>query len=218
MRVELIEAARDYRFLLDRGYSWKAALDVISSRYALSRRDRLLLYRCVHTSSYAYSVRRKHYPPKSRRLIVDGFNVLATIYAAMSGEPLYLCDDGVVRDLMGLHARVGLVKKREPILFFLKLLRLVSPLSVLVILDSKISHSGDLAAFLRETVSGDIELEVIVSKSADREIMEKSRDSVVASSDAVVLERVGKIYDLGGEAARYIRPRSIQVLPLLSPL
>jgi hypothetical protein len=63
LRREVVEAARDYRFLLDRGYPRKPSLDLVAARYMLDRKEKMLLYRCVHSSKDAGLVRGKLLPP-----------------------------------------------------------------------------------------------------------------------------------------------------------
>ncbi|MCQ4344747.1 MAG: DUF434 domain-containing protein, partial [Sulfolobaceae archaeon] len=48
---QLRPAYEDYKYLLDRGYNRKPALDLVSARYGLSGEERLLLYRCVHSEA-----------------------------------------------------------------------------------------------------------------------------------------------------------------------
>ena len=104
----LIEAAKDYKYLLNRGYPQKASLDLVTSRYRLSKYERLLLYRCVHSDEICNIVKSKRVDPNdvyNRLLIIDGYNVLLTILTGIKGEPLYLCDDGFIRDLRGAQPR-----------------------------------------------------------------------------------------------------------------
>ncbi|MBN2875464.1 MAG: DUF434 domain-containing protein, partial [Spirochaetales bacterium] len=44
----LIEAIRDYRSLLDRGYPAQATIKLVGDRYRLPREGRVVLFRGVH--------------------------------------------------------------------------------------------------------------------------------------------------------------------------
>jgi len=75
---------------------------VVGDHFALGKLERIALYRCVHSSEEARRRSSKLLLPErlqGRRLALDGFNVMWTIYWTIGGHPLLLCDDGVVRDI-----------------------------------------------------------------------------------------------------------------------
>ena len=216
MRRELVEAAKDYRYLLDRGYPHKLALNTVSTRYLLSKRERLLLYRCVHSTSYVRSILSKtSAPPKGAEVVIDGYNLFSTIYSIISGEELYLCDDGFIRDLLGLHTRVALAVNKETINRIISFIKwFIDVHRGYIILDANVSHSGELASRLRELLSS---VDIIVARKADVKVLELSEGRWTITSDAVVLERAYQVYDLAGYIARKHSPNKIIVLPLSSP-
>jgi len=216
LRRELIEAAKDYRYLLDRGYPHKLALNTVSTRYLLSKRERLLLYRCVHSSSYVRSIRSKTLvPPENVEVVIDGYNLFSTIFSVISGEELYLCDDGFIRDLLGLHTRVALAVNKDTINKIISLIKwFIDKHRVYIILDANVSHSGELASRLRELLPN---ADIIVARKADVKVLELSIGRWTITSDAVVLERAYKVYDLAGHIARKNCPERIMVLPLHPP-
>ena len=216
MRRELIEAAKDYRYLLDRGYPHKLALNTVSTRYLLSKRERLLLYRCVHSSSYVRSIMSKTLvPPENVEVVIDGYNLFSTIFSVVSGEELYLCDDGFIRDLLGLHTRVALAVNKDTINKIISLIKwFIDKYRVYIILDANVSHSGELASRLRELLPN---ADIIVARKADVKVLELSIGRWTITSDAVVLERAYKVYDLAGHIARKYCPERIIVLPLHPP-
>jgi len=216
LRRELVDAARDYRYLLDRGYPHKLALDTISTRYLLSRRERLLLYRCVHTTRYVRSIRSKtSYPPNGSSIVIDGYNVFSTIYSILSGEELYLCDDGFIRDLLGIRTRVALAVNIETINRIISLIKwFIDGHETYIVLDANVSRSGELASRLRELLPN---ANIVVARKADIKVLKLSRDRWVISSDAVILEKAHKVYDLAGYIARRYSPRRIIVLPIPLP-
>ncbi len=219
MRKEVVDAAREYRFLLDRGYSQKNALDIISSKYMLSKRERLILYRSVHSSNYVRSVRRKYIRPfPGSKILVDGYNVFSTIYAMLCDEEVFLGDDGFLRDLLGLHRRLPHVLKGSTLYTILGLLeKYLSMYRTIIVFDSSVSHSGELASLVREyyTRKG-INIEAIVVKKADKYIASTSiKDEIhVITSDAVVISIASKVYDLTGEIIRNTKPKVIIPVPV----
>ncbi|MGZ3514587.1 MAG: DUF434 domain-containing protein, partial [Thermodesulfobacteriota bacterium] len=56
---DLQKAARDFRFLLNRGYPRKAALELVGNRYGLTSDERHLLHRGVFSDSDSESRRKK---------------------------------------------------------------------------------------------------------------------------------------------------------------
>lgn len=215
MRRELIEAAKDYRYLLDRGYPHKLALNTVSTRYLLSKRERLLLYRCIHSSNYVRLILSKtSIPPENAEIVIDGYNVFSTIFSIISGDEVYLCDDGFIRDLLGLHTRVALAVNRDTISKIISLIEwFIDSYKTYIVLDANVSHSGELASRLRELLPS---ANIIVAKKADVKVLELSMGRWTITSDAVVLERAHKVYDLAGHIARKYYPERIIVLPIYS--
>ena len=97
----LAEAYRDLKYLLNRGYRKRAALNFVANHYRLSEEERYLLARCVFPDSWIEEVRNKLAAPEElsgRVLGIDGFNVLITLESILLGEAI-LCEDGLVRDI-----------------------------------------------------------------------------------------------------------------------
>jgi hypothetical protein len=55
--TSLLAAARDYRWLLDRGYPQSASLKLVGDRYRLERDERLVLFRGVFAGAASASRR-----------------------------------------------------------------------------------------------------------------------------------------------------------------
>lgn len=220
MRRELINAIYDYRLLLDRGYPQKVALDAVCTRYMLSRRERLLLYRCIHPTNIAKKIRRKHsIPPPQSTLVVDGFNVFATLYTVYTGEHVYLCDDGIVRDLSGLHSRVALTMDKNVAGNLLSLIINYANkfgYRLELIFDYNVKKSGELASYIRKQLSTmSIYWNVSVEKQADSRILSRCTEGVwVSTSDIVILEKAERIFDLAGYIIRDKYPRYVIKIPL----
>jgi len=211
----LIEAAKDYKYLLNRGYPQKASLDLVTSRYRLSKYERLLLYRCVHSDEICNIVKSKRVDPNdvyNRLLIIDGYNVLLTILTGIKGEPLYLCDDGFIRDLRGAQPRSCeyklLIRAAELIKDSITKLR---PRKVTVILDENVSKSRVHSEMLRQKIeSKDYELEVKLCKKADKEAL-NIKEGIVSSSDIVILQRAEKLFDLAAFVINELRRKNFHI-------
>ena len=48
IRSELVEAAKDYKYLIDRGYPTKESLDLVVKRYFLSNIERMIPVSYTH--------------------------------------------------------------------------------------------------------------------------------------------------------------------------
>ncbi len=213
-----IEASIDYRYLLDRGYSQRSSLDLVVSRYGLSRRQRSLLYRCVHSYSYASRTRGKIVSGsmiEGDLLIIDLLNTLTTILATYMGECVYLCDDGVVRDVEGSR---GWVRFDEHLVGLIddigSIITEYSPARVVGLIDRSVSWSGKiLNLFLSSLGARGIDAEGKTCGKTDVEIMgllDKYRGtSVVSTSDIVIIERADRIIDLPQIAIERARPENI---------
>ncbi|BEP18081.1 hypothetical protein PYJP_14330 [Pyrofollis japonicus] len=186
----------DTYFLLARGYPRQPALELIRSKHGLSQPQVALLSRCIHPPTVNKEIASKKLGPSNIRdncLVVDGFNQLTTIYAALKGEELYLCTDTMLRDalLAGPRHVIEHVDELAPILR--DALSLLSPSEVIVVLDSQPSHSGETAARLRR-----YNINTIVSRNADNEVINLSirKKCIAATSDIAITRKAPRIFDL----------------------
>ena len=198
---DLQKAAKDFRYLLNRGYPRKAALELVGNRYGLTFDERHLLHRGVFSEVDSEARRERIVSPeaiKNKDVAVDGHNVLITVEAGLSGRPLILADDGFIRDISGLS---GSFKKTEVtekalqwIVTFLKKCR---PRHTLFLFDAPISKSGILAQELRtllkkESLSGD----ALAMKVPEKTLI--GFQGVIATSDTAIIDRSEKVIDLAG--------------------
>jgi len=202
---ELQKAAKDFRYLLNRGYPRKAALELVGNRYRLTFDERHLLHRGVF-SDIDSEVRQKTIISsggiRNEDLAVDGHNVLITVEAGLSGRPLILADDGFIRDISGLS---GSFKKTEVtgkairlIVAFLKKWR---PRHTLFLFDAPISKSGILAQELRtllkkEGLPGD----ALAMKVPENTLI--GFQGIIATSDTAIIDRSKRVIDLAGDIIR----------------
>ncbi len=207
-RYEVFEAARDFLYLLNRGYSRKAALNLVSSRWLLSRIERLLLYRSIYPLCVALQRRTRLIAPREvrgRRIVVDGFNIVSTAASALLGDTLIEGNDGVVRDLAATVRKV----KPSPIYYdalltALALLSRLSPLDAVWVFDSQISMSASFAEIAGRWWRSEL------SRKADRRVIEMAgRGYIAATSDSVIIDNVNALLDLGGYIARIVSPHTI---------
>lgn len=214
-RLEILKEAKiDLKFLLERGYRRQSALKLVGDRYQLNRAERSILFRSVMLEQEASIIRLKRLKPEQLRgekVIVDGFNVLNTVEAMLRGEPLILCDDEVLRDILETHSKYRLshltTKALEVILEFLKKAGVAE---VEVLYESQISRSGEIAGLTRRMLS-QIGLQggARTAKTVDS-ILVKSGE-IVASSDSAILLKCRAFIDIPQSLALAIGARVIKL-------
>ena len=199
------EAVEDLRYLLARGYGRISSVKFVGDKYTLDKPQRLLLYRGVYPPQLAAAHRGKQALPeglRGRSLSIDGFNVLLTVHSAMGGIPVYLCDDGFVRDVAESHSSAGRVDLTEPLTYTISTLTELETASALFIFDRLISRSGELSKQVsQELRSNSVKGGASTATAADFEVLKKGE--IVASSDSVIIEKAEKVFDLAAHVISF---------------
>ena len=115
----LRKAVGDLSWLLTRGYAEKSALKLVGDRYALAARQRLAVRRCTCNDEelrWRAETRTTLDDAASRRLAIDGYNLLITVEGALAGAPILVGRDGCLRDLAGIHGTYRRVAETQPAL------------------------------------------------------------------------------------------------------
>ena len=188
----LRRAVDDLSWLLGRGYSAKAALKLVGDRHALRDRQRKALQRCAASDEDCARRRGNRLAPaelEGEPLVVDGYNVLLTVEAALSGGVLLLGRDRVLRDLaaMSRHYRRVTVTRRAVDLVAAVVAE-AGCARVRWLLDRPVSNSGRLGALVEDRVAGvGPPWTVELTDRTDQVLAEAPE--VVASADSAVLDR-----------------------------
>jgi len=135
---------------------------------------------------------------RGKRLGIDGYNVLITVESILTGNRVVKCDDGFIRDLRAIFGkyRKSSVTPRA-LTEILKTISRWKPVEVVIMFDSQMSRSGELAAEVRRMLK---QVEIIGDAQAVAEVDFKVRAfDVVASGDRAIIERVGATWDLPAE-------------------
>ena len=138
---------------------------------------------------------------RDRAVFVDGYNTLITTQSLLAGYPVYLCDDGFLRDTRGFFksdkaSRFTVCALSE----ILDLLAAAGPSRVEVLLDQQISRSGELAGEVRSLMAErDLPGAARCARDVDHQL--KTCGSIVASSDGNVIDAAWNVIDLPGEIA-----------------
>lgn len=196
----LVQAAGDLSWLFERDYPPEATLKLVGDRYSLKARQRLAVGRAVACPSKvrARMARRATAQQLAGQAIeIDGFNILLTIEAMLSGGVLLLCQDGVLRDMASIHGTYRTVLETDVAIdwladfLFLKL----QVGHVRWLLDAPVSNSGKLAQRLRTRLAifGE-KAEVELVRDPDAILCESSK--IVFTSDSVILDRCDHWYNI----------------------
>ena len=184
-------AVGELSWLLTRDYSLKGALKLVGDRYSLTDRQRLAAARaaCSDQSKERRAAALVNAEDLAgQALIVDGFNLIITVEAALSGGLLMLCRDGCVRDLSSVHGSYRAVNETETAIQLIgEALEILQPKSVELVLDSPISNSGRLAQRIHDLANErgwNWNVETVFNPDA---VISRSR-RVVISADSHVLD------------------------------
>jgi hypothetical protein len=195
----LRSAVSELSWLLTRNYSLKGALKLVGDRYTLTDRQRLAVARAACSDQSL--ARRLHslvsaVAVADEDLIVDGFNLIITVEAALSGGVLLVCGDHCIRDLSSVHGSYRAVDETvQAIELIGEVLAALQPKSVVWLLDRPISNSGRLANRIRQFArEKDWNWSVEVVFNPDAEMA--ASDRIVISSDSHLLDQGPRWFNL----------------------
>lgn len=198
----LLKAVADFSLLLTKGYAEKSALKLVGDRFSLTERQRLAVMRSACSDEQLVSRNRRRIGLEDlagKTIAIDGYNVLITIEAAMSGGVIFKGRDGCFRDLASVHGTYRKVTETIPAVEMIGQFLQESDVSEAVwLLDSPVSNSGRLKTLIGELArknNWDWEIELLLSPDAEL----KKTDLIVASSDSVVLDGCGCWLNLATE-------------------
>ncbi len=198
----LLEAVRDYRFLLDRGYPVQATIKLVGDRFRLDKAERVVLFWGVldQGASARIAGRTLVELPQRASLCIDGYNVLFTLANYRAGRPLFVSTDGLLRDAGGSHGRFASGEAfNEAAGLLVDELSHRDLAGLAVYLDAPVSSSGDHAAVLRAGFScpdASFRTRMEVVPSADGFVKEFEGDAVASSDSAIAINSRAPVFDL----------------------
>lgn len=190
---------------MDRGYPKDSAIRFVSNHHRLADEERFVLARVVVRSDVARARRSKVVGLQDLRdqaIFIDGYNVLITTESILEGYPVYLCDDGFLRDSRGIFRSY----KTSSLTYLalnriLDLLILAGPAHMKVLLDQQMSCSGKLAEMLRGMMA-ERHLCGTARTARDVDRLLKAANGIVLTSDGNVIDSANYVMDLPLEIAR----------------
>ena len=208
---DIRRAVADYSLLLTKGYAEKSSLKLVGDRFALTERQRLAVMRSSCSDEQRASRKNRQLDIKEtagQAIAIDGYNILITIEAAMSGGMIFTGRDGCCRDLASIHGTYRKVTETIPAVELIGgFLQQIGAAQTLWLLDSPVSNSGRLKTLigqLARTNNWDWQIELVTNPDA---VLIKT-DRIVASSDSVILDKCCKWVDLAGEIIKKHLPEA----------
>jgi len=209
-------ATADFSLLLTKGYAEKSALKLVGDKFSLTERQRLAVMRSACSDQHLVSRNQRCVALKSlagEGIAIDGYNILITVEAAMSGACVFKGRDGCFRDLASIHGTYRKVTETIPALKLVgEFLKEIGISEAIWLLDKPVSNSGRLKTLIGELArdsNWNWEIELLFSPDAEL----KKTDLMVASSDSVVLDGCKRWANLATEIIKR-KLISVQVIDL----
>ena len=196
---ELREATRDLNWLLTRRYASTSALQLVGDRYSLNSRQRLAIARCA-CGDHEVTWRQQHQVHtkdiQQQGLWIDGYNVLVSMEAALSGAVILHARDGCYRDMASMHGSYRKVEETIPAIHILG--ELMSEWNVATcrwLLDEPVSNSGRLKTMIRQ-IGDERGWKWCADLVPDPDPVLVRTDQIVVSADSQILNKAQRWFNV----------------------
>ncbi len=198
-RESLRSAVADMSLLLSKGYAQTSTLKLVGDKFNLTQRQRLAVMRSACSDDQVTARQNKRLQIAeiaNQPLVIDGYNLLITVEATMSGGFVFIGRDGCFRDLAGIHGTYRKVTETIPAIELIgTFLVQADNSSVQWLLDSPVSNSGRLKTLINKIAQENKwpwTVELVISPDA---LLAKT-ERIIATSDSVVLDKCGRWINL----------------------
>ena len=113
----LQRATRELSWLFSHGYAVDASLKLVGDRYQLESRQRVAVARCAASDESVAKRKTTALTAEDvarRSLLIDGYNLLTTIEAALAGAVIIVGRGGRYRDMASMHGTFRKVEETLP--------------------------------------------------------------------------------------------------------
>ncbi|MEX0703356.1 MAG: DUF434 domain-containing protein [Planctomycetales bacterium] len=194
-RPALRRAAGDLCWLLDRGYAIPSSLKLVGDRFGLTQRQRIAVNRCACSGKQLERRLATRVEPATLAnsyVLIDGYNLLTTIEAALAGGIVLAGRDGCYRDMASMHGSYRKVAETLPAIRLIgEVLAEVRPRECRWLLDRPVSNSGRLKTLLRESAveaGWNWAIDLVADPDA---LLASAADPIVVTADSGILDRCG---------------------------
>ena len=185
--------------MLSRGYPQQASLKLVGDKFMLTRDMRQVLYRGISAEKMAAQRNAMIGSIQQGDLVlIDTYNVLFTINNYLLGKPIFVSNDGILRDAGEMRGRI----LNKPVFnraigLLLEVLKEWEGASYVLYLDEPVSFSGRLSIELsKDMVQMDIDGEAFTVHSPDYMLKHESSDAICTSDTAIIDHYQGRVIDL----------------------
>jgi len=189
--LDLCSAVADFSLLLTKGYADKSALTLVGDKFNLTKRQRIAVMRSACSDQQLASRNERCIELNNlvnHNIVIDGYNLLITIEAAIGGAVILKGRDGCFRDLASIHGTYRKVAETIPAVNLIgDFLAEFGLNKALWFLDSPVSNSGRLKTIIGQLAhknNWNWEIELVPSPDAEL----KKTEQIVVSSDSVILD------------------------------
>ncbi len=211
IKIHLHNASYDLKFLLNRGYKKKAAINLVANKYVLNKIGRNYLERKVFSDDKSRDRSHKIIDIDNitnKTIFIDGYNVLISVETICNCEydSLVLCDDGVLRDLKAVFGKYKINSTTEKALDnVIRILKQHNPAYVYFFYDSPVSKSGELARITNSIIQiNKLNGCAVTNKNVDFELVKLSKKygGIVATSDGPIIDRIKNVLDIPNQICK----------------
>ncbi|MFI5381641.1 MAG: DUF434 domain-containing protein [Tepidisphaerales bacterium] len=184
-------AVAELSWLITRGYAEPSAVKLVGDRHRLDARQRMAVLRsmCTDAALAGRTARRVAAADVAgRALHIDGYNVLTTIEAALSGGVILAARDGCYRDVASMHGSYRKVEETVPAMRLAgQALAGLRAGACIWYLDAPVSNSGRLKALLQEEAAAQgWPWTVEIVQNPDAVLLRTTE--IVCTADSVILD------------------------------
>ena len=187
------EAAKDYAYLIRRGFNESNSRKLVGDHYALSGEERSALFRGIMKAEIAAKRRLRLLNEgniQNQSLHVDALNVIYTLAAYLNGKLLFISGDSLLRDAAEYHGkriRKDVLQQCTGLLF--EYLTSKQPGRTDFFLDRPVHNSAVIQDILHEEInSSGIPGETATFDSAD-EVLRLMKTGIICSSDSGLIDQ-----------------------------
>jgi hypothetical protein len=196
-------AIHDYSYFLEKRYPERAILELVATRYSLDHFERSILYRGITKKDVAEKRKNKLITIEqlnNRTLHIDLFNVLFTIAAYLRGFPVYIAQDGFLRDASESHGKgeweVHLARSLDLLMAFIDE---TGTREAILYIDNILEFGPAVAEKIRELVKTRQPGISIISDLSPDHLLKSATNGIIATSDSIIIDRSGlQVLDLPG--------------------
>jgi len=189
---KLRTAVADVSLLLTKGYSSKSSLKLVADKFSLTERQRLAIMRAVCSDQQLIKINQNQIQltqAANKPIAIDGYNILISIEAAMSGGLILKTRSGCYKDIASIHGSYKKVSETIPaIKLIAEFLNENDLKNITWLFDRPVSNSGRLKKMIEELAKqNNWQWQIELSNSPDKDLVNSNK--IIASNDSIIIEK-----------------------------